>query len=76
MAEQLAARNGVVNCYSDFDELLAVEKPDVVHITTPPQSHFSLGMKALDAGCHLVVEKPLALNSCEATQLIAHAERH
>jgi predicted dehydrogenase len=76
MAAQLAARYGIANCYNDFDELLAIEKPDVLHITTPPHSHLSLAMSAIDAGCHLVVEKPLALDSCEAAQLIAHAERH
>jgi predicted dehydrogenase len=75
MAEQLAVRHSVANCYNDFDELLAIEKPDVVHIATPPQSHLSLAMNAIDAGCHLVVEKPLALDFCEAAQLIAHAER-
>jgi predicted dehydrogenase len=74
MAEQLAARHGIANCYSDFDELLSTEKPDVVHIATPPHSHLSLALNAIDAGCHLVVEKPLALDSHEAAELIAHAE--
>jgi predicted dehydrogenase len=74
MAEQLAARFGIANCYSDFDELLAIEKPDVVHITSPPPSHLSLAMKAMDAGCHLVVEKPLAIDSFEAAQITARAE--
>lgn len=74
MAKQLAARYQIPRCYADFSELLAVEKPDVVHIATPPQSHFSLAMQALDAGCHLLVEKPLALNSCEARRLISQAE--
>jgi predicted dehydrogenase len=76
MAEQLAARHGIANCYSDFDKLLAMEKPDVVHIATPPQSHFSLARSAIDAGCHLMVEKPLAIDSRQAAQLIAYAERH
>jgi predicted dehydrogenase len=76
MAQQLAARHGIANCYTDFDELLAIEKPDVVHIATPPQLHLSLAMNAMDAGCHLVVEKPLALDSRDAAQLIAHAKRH
>ena len=74
MAKQLAARYRVARCYGDFDQMLAVEKPDVVHIATPPQSHFPLAMQALDAGCHLLVEKPLALNSCEAQRLVAQAE--
>ena len=74
MAEQLAARHAIAKCYSDFAQLLAVEKPDVVHIATPPQSHLALATEALDAGCHLLVEKPLASNASEAAQLIAHAE--
>jgi predicted dehydrogenase len=76
MAEQAAARHGIAKSYGDFNELLAIERPDAVHIATPPQSHLSLAMAAVDAGCHLVIEKPLALNSCEAVQLMAHAERH
>jgi predicted dehydrogenase len=75
MAEQLAARHGLaVNRYAAFDKLLAVERPDVVHIATPPLSHFSLGKAALNAGCHVVIEKPLALDSPQAAQLIALAE--
>ena len=34
-------------------------RPDVVHITTPPQSHFKLAMDALAAGAHVIVEKPI-----------------
>lgn len=75
MAEQLASRHGIPKCYSDFDQMLSVEKPDVVHVATPPQSHFSLASSALDAGCHLLIEKPLAINSRDAARLIAQAER-
>lgn len=75
MAEQLAVRYRLPKSYSDFDKLLAIEKPDVVHIATPPQSHFSLAMQALDSGCHLLVEKPLGLDANEAARVIAQAER-
>ena len=74
MAQQLAVRYHIPKSYSDFDELLAIEKPDVVHIATPPQSHFSLAMEALDSDCHLLVEKPLGLDSSEAARIIAQAE--
>lgn len=74
MAEQLAVRYRIPKTYSDFDKLLAIEKPDVVHIATPPQSHFSLAMQALDAGCHLLVEKPLGLNASEAARIMAQAQ--
>jgi predicted dehydrogenase len=75
MAEQLAARHSIANCYRDFSKMLSEQGPDVVHIATPPQTHRALAIQAADAGCHLFVEKPLALDSREAAQLIAHAER-
>lgn len=75
MAKQVAVRYHIPNYYTDFDEMLAKENPDVVHIATPPSSHLSLARKALDANCHLVVEKPVALDFAAAEQLVRHAER-
>jgi predicted dehydrogenase len=76
MAEQLAVRFGIANWYVDFDEMLSRERPDVVHIATPPQSHLDLAIRAVDAGCHLLVEKPLALNYEETAQIISYVEQH
>jgi predicted dehydrogenase len=75
MAEQIAVRYGVPAFYDDLDKLLAREKPDVVHITTPPGSHLALASKAIDAGAHVYVEKPLTLNLADSQKLIAHANR-
>jgi predicted dehydrogenase len=75
MAEQIAVRYGVARPYDDLDALLRAEKPDVVHITTPPGSHLPLAMKALDAGAHVYVEKPLTLRYADAKLLIEHAVR-
>ena len=41
MAEQLAARFGIAHFTDDFSRLLVEKKLDVVHITTPPQSHLA-----------------------------------
>jgi predicted dehydrogenase len=73
MAEQLALRYGVAAHYSDVDAMLDAERPDVVHITTPPQSHLFLAVKALDAGCHVFVEKPLTLCYGDSQRLVGHA---
>jgi predicted dehydrogenase len=75
MAEQVATRYQLSHYYSDFDQMLEIEKPDVVHITTPPQSHLSLAKKCVDAGCHIYVEKPLAPNYSEAKELVDYAVR-
>jgi len=75
MAEQLAARYGISAHFSDFDDMLRKSRPDVVHIATPPQFHVSLAERALNAGCHVFVEKPLALNYRDAAYLIDCAKQ-
>jgi predicted dehydrogenase len=46
--------------FTDFEQMLAEAKPDVVHVLTPPQSHRPLAVAALEAGAHVLVEKPIA----------------
>jgi predicted dehydrogenase len=70
MAEQIAVRYGIPSHYDVFDRMLEAEKPDVVHITTPPQSHLFLARRAVDAGCHVYVEKPIAMNLQDVQRLI------
>ena len=73
MAEQLAVRYRIRKRFSDVDAMLDTEHPDVVHITTPPQSHLPIALKALDAGCHVLVEKPLTLCYADSQALVTHA---
>jgi predicted dehydrogenase len=73
MAEQLAVRYAIPRWYSDVAQLLETEKPDVLHITTPPQSHLSLTRLAMDAGCHVFLEKPVALRHCDSKAIVALA---
>jgi len=62
-----------------FDELekLLVEGPefDVLAIATPNGSHASIALKALAAGKHVIIEKPMALNSEDALNIINQAEK-
>ena len=55
MARQLGERFGIRKCFSDLREMLQSTSPDVVHITTPPQSHYSLAKECLEAGSHVYV---------------------
>ena len=75
MAEQLAVRYGVKSHYHDFARLLAEIRPDVVHITTPPQSHLPLALQSLDAGSHVYIEKPFAMTRAESERIVEHATR-
>ena len=59
-ADEFAATYGVAGVYDDLDALLAAEKPDVVHVCTPPGAHPAQAIAALRAGAHVVVEKPPA----------------
>ena len=70
MAAQLAERLRAPAYFSDVEEFLSVRRPDVVHITTPPQSHYPLGRRCLEAGCHVYIEKPFTVYAHEAEELI------
>jgi predicted dehydrogenase len=76
MAAQLADRFEIKHHFSDVSSFLKNAGPDVVHITTPPQSHFTLATLCIDAGCHVYLEKPFTLNTREAISLIHTAETH
>ena len=73
MAKQLYERFPIKQYYSDLGELLTNARPDVVHITTPPASHFDLAKLCLEQGAHVYVEKPFTLNFRDAEALVALA---
>jgi predicted dehydrogenase len=70
MARQFAERFSVEQCFTEVEDLIKVAHPDVVHITTPPASHFALAKRCLENGFHVYVEKPFALVADEAQGLI------
>jgi predicted dehydrogenase len=73
MAEQLAKRYSAPKFYADCSEMLEKERPDVLHVATPPQSHFELASTALEHGCHVLVEKPATCSYFETERLLASA---
>jgi predicted dehydrogenase len=70
MAKQLFQRFPVQAYFSDLGQLLTEARPAVVHITTPPASHYSIAKSCLEAGCHVYVEKPFTLYENDARDLI------
>ena len=70
MAKQLYERFPVKQYFNDVSQFLNESRPDVVHITTPPQGHLELGKICLEAGCHVYIEKPFTINTAEAEELI------
>lgn len=74
MAGQLAERFGIGGAYPSLEAMLDGARPGVIHITTPPQSHYELGRQALDAGCHVLLEKPFTVTARETEELVRLAE--
>jgi len=75
MAQQLYERFPVKAWYREVAELLAREHPNVVHVTTPPESHYEIAKLCLEAGCHVYVEKPFTVNATEAEDILNLAEK-
>jgi predicted dehydrogenase len=74
MARQLDQRYRTGGWFDDLDQLLDRARPDVVHVTTPPESHFAIALACLERGRHVYVEKPLTLDAGEAAVLVRVAE--
>jgi predicted dehydrogenase len=75
MARQLYERFPIKRYFGNLNELLEESRPDVIHITTPPQSHFEIAHLCLERGCHVYVEKPFTLYESDAQTLIDLANK-
>jgi predicted dehydrogenase len=62
-------------CFTDAGEMLREAKPQVVHVLTPPQTHASLIRMSLEAGAHVICEKPMTASAAETEELLAEARR-
>jgi predicted dehydrogenase len=60
-AQATAERFAVDKWFTDFEKMISEIRPDMVHITTPPSSHFPLAKICLDAGLNVLCEKPIAV---------------
>jgi predicted dehydrogenase len=63
------------NLFSDYNEMLAKVELDVVDVCTPNALHKGPTVAALDAGCHVIVEKPVAISAAEVEEMIAARNR-
>lgn len=65
----MGARAGVTNLFTEYEDFLASDDVEAVLIAVPDQFHLSLARQALQAGKHVLVEKPLAMDSEECAEL-------
>ncbi|AMV32039.1 1,5-anhydro-D-fructose reductase [Pirellula sp. SH-Sr6A] len=74
-SQSIASRFGLPRAYTHYHELLEDPAVDVVHITSPNRFHFQQTVEALQAGKHVLCEKPLAMDSRESALLVEHAQK-
>ncbi|HMM82066.1 MAG TPA: Gfo/Idh/MocA family oxidoreductase [Terrimesophilobacter sp.] len=74
-AAEFAAEFGIPNAHESYESLVADDSVDVIYVATPHPMHVSNSLLALDAGKHVLVEKPFALTAREARELVDLAAR-
>jgi len=72
-AEQVARQFGVPHVHTDLGRMIAAEKLDILDICTPPRTHAALALDALRSGLHVLIEKPMAVNTEECDAIIRGA---
>ncbi len=75
-ARRAARQLRIDEWYTDFADMLDAKRLDVVDICTPPSMHSTLAIQAAEAGCHILVEKPMALTVDECDRMVAAAARN
>ena len=75
-AQVTANKFGLPKAYGSYEELLADPEIDVIYNPMPNHQHVPWSIKALEAGKHVLCEKPVGLNSAEAEKLLAAAQHH
>jgi predicted dehydrogenase len=69
-------RLGIANVYGSYNDLLADPKVDAVYIPLPNHMHVEWAIRSLEAGKHVLCEKPIALSVAEARQLLLAGQNH
>ncbi|MGA3017609.1 MAG: NAD-dependent epimerase/dehydratase family protein [Bryobacteraceae bacterium] len=71
-ARKLAEQFSIPHVYASL-QAMAEARPDVIHVLTPPATHAALVLEALDMGCHVLVEKPMAETAADCDRMIERA---
>ncbi|MBE6692729.1 MAG: Gfo/Idh/MocA family oxidoreductase [Ruminococcaceae bacterium] len=76
-AEKAAKEYGVegAKVCTDYREILEDKSIDIIHVLTPNRSHSTITVDALEAGKHVMCEKPMAINAAEAKKMVDAAKR-
>lgn len=75
LAKQVARRYNIPKIYTDHAQMLAEDELDIVDICTPPQIHAPITVEALEHGCHVLLEKPMALTTSDCDRMLEAARK-
>ncbi|MFC2017867.1 Gfo/Idh/MocA family protein [Chloroflexota bacterium] len=75
IATNIARKQKIPSVYTSLTNMLEKEQLDLVDICTPIETHANLSVEALEANCHVLVEKPLALTASEAEHIVKIANK-
>ncbi len=73
-AQRVAEAHNIPEVFATWQELVASPNVDIVSIVTPPDTHKEMAVAALQAGKHVICEKPMAMNVGEAEEMFAAAQ--
>lgn len=76
LVTSVAKKFNIPKAYSNISEMLRKEHLDIVDICTPPQVHAPLAIEALEKGCHVLLEKPMALKVSDCDQMINVSKKY
>ena len=74
-AREAAEKYGIPNVFTDYEEMLKLDKLDAVSVCLPNFMHMPASVAALEAGKHVLCEKPLAANAEQAAKMVAASEK-
>src|SRR5215467_6302211 len=72
-ADRFGAQFGIPKRHASYEELAADPNVDVIYVATPHPMHFANAKMALEAGKHVLMEKPFTINAGEAEEIVALA---
>lgn len=76
LAKQTASEYHISKVYFELSDMLSAENLDMVDICTPPQIHAPIAVEALQHGCHVLMEKPMALKTSDCDEMIATSHKY
>ena len=75
-AQDFARRLGIAKAYGTYEDLVSAADIDIIYVASPHHLHFRHGLLAIEAGKHVLIEKPIALSLADLDRLFTAADAH